>query len=80
MQQIYEFSIRVADLHHFNADPGPAFHFNADQDPAPHEGEASLRPWAKRPYSAPFSSLHAIIKDRESNLTVKEVFGVVPCI
>jgi hypothetical protein len=29
---------RVADAHHFNADPDPAFHFNADPnpDPAPH--------------------------------------------
>jgi hypothetical protein len=25
---------RVADPHHFNADPNPAFHFNADPDPA----------------------------------------------
>jgi hypothetical protein len=27
---------RVADPHHFNADPDPAFHFNADPDPAFH--------------------------------------------
>ncbi len=25
--------IMVPDLHHFNADPDPAFHFNADPDP-----------------------------------------------
>jgi hypothetical protein len=25
---------RVADPHHFNADPDPAFHFNANSDPA----------------------------------------------
>jgi hypothetical protein len=31
--------IRVSNphhLHHFNADPDPAFHFNADPDPAFH--------------------------------------------
>ncbi len=28
--------IRVADPHHFNADPDPAFHYNADPDPAFH--------------------------------------------
>jgi hypothetical protein len=27
---------RVVDLHHFNADPDPAFHFSADKDPAFH--------------------------------------------
>jgi hypothetical protein len=26
----------VADLHHFNEDPEPAFNFNADPDPAFH--------------------------------------------
>ncbi len=26
---------RVADPHHLNADPDPAFHFNADPDSAP---------------------------------------------
>jgi hypothetical protein len=26
----------VADPHHFNADPDPAFRFNADPDPAVH--------------------------------------------
>ncbi len=26
--------IRVADLHHFNADPDPTFHSNVDPDPA----------------------------------------------
>ncbi len=41
------FGGRVADPHHFNADPDPAFHFNgdpypafhfsADPDPAPHQ-------------------------------------------
>ncbi len=35
---------RVADPHHFNADPDPAFHFNADPDPAPHQNDAYLRP------------------------------------
>ncbi len=50
--------IRVADPHHFNADPDPepdpAFHFNADPDPAfhfnaapdpdpaPHHGDTNL--------------------------------------
>jgi hypothetical protein len=27
---------RVADPHHFHADPAPASHFNADSDPAFH--------------------------------------------
>jgi hypothetical protein len=27
---------RVADPHHFDADPNPAFYFNADRDPAFH--------------------------------------------
>jgi hypothetical protein len=27
---------RVADQHHFDADPDPAFYFNADPDPAFH--------------------------------------------
>jgi hypothetical protein len=29
-------SNRVADPHHFNADPDPAFNYNADPDPAFH--------------------------------------------
>jgi len=33
---------RVADLHHFNADP--AFHFNVDPDPDPHQRDANLQP------------------------------------
>ncbi len=28
-------SVRVADPHHFNADPNSAFHFSADPDPDP---------------------------------------------
>jgi hypothetical protein len=27
------FNTRVADPHHFNADPDPVFHLNADPDP-----------------------------------------------
>ncbi len=46
---------RVADLHHFNADPDPALYFNADPDPAfhlnadldpdpaPHQSDRNLR-------------------------------------
>ncbi len=40
--------VRVADPHHFSADPDPAFHFNADldPDPAPHQvpGMMNRRP------------------------------------
>jgi hypothetical protein len=44
---------RVADPHHFNADPGPAFYFIADPDPsAPHHGDAHLRPLIYRPFRA----------------------------
>jgi hypothetical protein len=52
------FECRVSDLHHFNADPDPAFHFNSDPDPgfqsnsdpnpALHEGDANLRPLTYR--------------------------------
>ncbi len=46
---------KVADPHHFNADPDPdpAFNFNADPDPAyadpdpdpaPHQSDGNLRP------------------------------------
>ncbi len=46
----------VADPHHFNAIPDPAFHFNADpdpafhfnadpnQDPTPHQSTGNIRP------------------------------------
>jgi hypothetical protein len=47
---------RVADPHHFNADPDPAFHlnadldpachFNADPDPAPHHRDGNLSHWS----------------------------------
>ncbi len=43
---------RVSDLHHFKADPDPAFHFNADPDP--HPGDTNLRPLAHRPSRPPF--------------------------
>jgi hypothetical protein len=35
---------KVADPHHFNADPSPSFHFDAhsDSDPAPHQSSANL--------------------------------------
>jgi hypothetical protein len=52
-------SYRVADPHHFNADPHPAFHlnagpdphhFNADPNPASHQKMMwSLRPLVYRP-------------------------------
>jgi hypothetical protein len=59
---------RVADPHHFNADPDPvshfiadpvpdpAFHFNADPDPDPAllESDGNLRPPVYRPSRAPF--------------------------
>jgi hypothetical protein len=56
---------RVADPHHFNADPDPSihcnvgtdptFHLNAgpDPDPAPHQSEANLQPLVYRPSRAP---------------------------
>jgi hypothetical protein len=57
---------RVADPHHFNAepdpafffnaasDPDPAFHLNADPDPAPHQSYQNLRPLVYRPSKASF--------------------------
>ncbi len=57
---------RLADPHHFNADPDPAFHFNADSDPAfhsrpnrdpgPHHCNGKLRLLVFRPSRAPFSA------------------------
>ncbi len=51
--------VRVADSHHFNADPKSAFHFNADldpafdfnavPDPAHHQRDGNLRPLVYRP-------------------------------
>ncbi len=39
---------RVANLHHFNADPDPTFHINADPvlvtDRASHQSDGNLRP------------------------------------
>ncbi len=37
-------TIRVADLHHLDADPDPTFQFNADPDPAPNQSDANPRP------------------------------------
>jgi hypothetical protein len=58
---------RVADPHHLDADPDPAFHFHADPDPdfhfyadpdpAHHQMDENLRPLVYRPYRAPFLSL-----------------------
>jgi hypothetical protein len=31
--------LKIADPHHFNADPDPAFHIDADPDPASHFNE-----------------------------------------
>ncbi len=45
-------SSRVADQHHFNADPDLAVHFNAD--PYPHQGDANLLPLVYRSSRAPF--------------------------
>jgi hypothetical protein len=61
---------RVADPHHFDADPDPAFHFNAnpdpdfhfnadpdpDPDPAPHQSDGNLRLLVYGHYRAPFSA------------------------
>jgi hypothetical protein len=40
---------RVADLHHFNADPDPGFYCNEDPDPVPNHSDANLRPLVYRP-------------------------------
>jgi hypothetical protein len=40
---------RVADPHHINRDPDPAFRFNADPDIAPHQNDANLRLLARGP-------------------------------
>jgi|LakMenEpi03Aug12_release.lakeMendotaPanAssembly.Ray.scaffolds.fasta_scaffold5538915_1 hypothetical protein len=57
---------RVADPHHinagpdpafqFSADPDPAFHINADHDldPTPHQIDGNLRPLVYRPSRVPF--------------------------
>jgi hypothetical protein len=55
---------RVADPHHFNADPAPASNFNADPDPAfhhsadpdptPRPSDANLRQLVYRTFRAPF--------------------------
>ncbi len=52
---------RVADPHHFNADPDPSFYYNMDpirlfhidEDPAPHQSEANLYVRCK-PYGQKF--------------------------
>jgi hypothetical protein len=60
----------IADPHHFNADPDPAFHFNPDPDPdpafhfnadpdpdpAPHRSERNLRTLVYRPSMTPFEA------------------------
>jgi hypothetical protein len=47
--------IKVADPHHFNAEPDqhPAFHFNADPDTdlAPHQSDGNLQPLVYDPPS-----------------------------
>jgi hypothetical protein len=45
---------RVADPHHFNADPDPTFHFAADPDLAPYQSDANLRLMVYRTSAAPF--------------------------
>ncbi len=59
---------RVANPHHFNADPDPAFHFNADSypDPAPHLRSLVYWPfmapfWASRPPLGEATALHGYI-------------------
>ncbi len=61
--------MRIADLHHFNAhpdpafyliaDPDPAFNFNANLDPDLHHSNDTVRPLVYRPSRAPFLSLKA---------------------
>jgi hypothetical protein len=56
--------LRIADPHHFNVDPDPAFYFqadldpafhlNADPDPAPFQSNRNLLPLVYRPFRAPF--------------------------
>jgi hypothetical protein len=45
---------QVADPHHFNAVPDPAFPFNAYPDPAPLQDDANLRPLFYRHSRAPY--------------------------
>jgi hypothetical protein len=45
---------RVADLHHFSADPDTAFHFNANPDPAPLKSDGNQRSLVYRTSSAQF--------------------------
>ncbi len=58
---------RVADPHHFNADPDPSFHLSTDpdQDPAPHQSDAYLRPLVYRPSMSLFlwatTALHGYV-------------------
>jgi hypothetical protein len=46
LKQCRQKTRRIANLHHFYADPSPdpAFYFNADPDPASHQSDANLRP------------------------------------
>ncbi len=48
----------IADSHHFNPDPDPAFHFqaNPDPDPAPHQSNGNLQPLVCRHSMALFSA------------------------
>ncbi len=52
--------IRVADLHHFHADPDPAFRSNADLDPATHRIDGNLWLLVCRSSRAPLSSIVSI--------------------
>jgi hypothetical protein len=60
---------KVADPHHFNADPDPTFlvnaepdtvfNFHTDPNSAPHLSNRNLRPLIYRPFRAPFFRLQA---------------------
>ncbi len=70
----YDQGCGVADPHHFNANPDPAFHFNANpdpafhfnadlgQDPAPHRSDGNPRPLVYRSSKAHFRHLDFIVR------------------
>jgi hypothetical protein len=50
--------VGVADPHHVNTDPDPAFHFTADADPAPHQSDGNM--WPLRPPGLHFEPSTAV--------------------
>ncbi len=61
---------RVADAHHFNADPDPTFHLNANPDPAHHQSDGNLQPMVYRTLKGPILSLNVSICERPRPSTV----------